>query len=182
MTSSAPIDQRRHQGAFALASRLAPALVVAIGVMLVDQASKAVAARVLAEGEVVRVTSFADLVLAHNRGAAFSFLADASGWQRWLFTGLAIAVAVFILKLLAQPSGGLSFRTALALVLGGALGNGVDRLLHGHVVDFISLHWREVYYFPAFNVADCAITVGAALLVFAEIRRTRADGNPPSTP
>ncbi|MFH0130052.1 signal peptidase II [Variovorax sp. VaC1] len=177
MTSSVPVDTRRA-GVMALASRLAPHLGAAFGVLLADQASKAAAARVLVEGEVVHVGSFADLVLAHNRGAAFSLFADASGWQRWLFIGLAIAVAMFILRSLAQPNGEPWSRTALALVLGGALGNVADRLWHGHVVDFISLHWREVYYFPAFNVADCAITVGTALLVFAEIRRSRTGGNP----
>ena len=165
---------RRNESMSAVAARLAPYLGIAFAVVLLDQASKSLATRFLGGGEVLPITPFADFVLAHNRGVAFSFLADASGWQRWLFTALAIAAAAFIIRLLVQPSGTLLFRAALALVLGGALGNAIDRSWEGHVVDFIHLYWRDVYDFAIFNVADCAITAGAALLVLAEIRRSRA--------
>jgi len=165
---------RRREAFYAVAARLLPYLSIAFAVVLLDQVSKSLATRFLGGGEVLSITPFADLVLAHNRGVAFSFLADASGWQRWLFTALAIAAAGFILKLLVQPGGTLLFRTALALVLGGALGNAIDRSWQGHVVDFIHLYWRDVYDFAIFNVADCAITAGAVLLVVAEIRRSRA--------
>jgi len=109
-----------------------------------------------------------DVIRLHNEGAAFSFLAGASGWQRWMFTGLGVAVSAAILVWLRRvPSSGRNLLAAgLALVLGGALGNVIDRVLWGHVIDFIRVHydpWR--FDFPAFNVADSAITVGAALLI-----------------
>ena len=173
MTIIVPADRCR-ESISAVAARLAPCLGIAFAVVLLDQASKSLATRFLGGGDVFPITPFADLVLAHNRGVAFSFLADASGWQRWLFTALAIAAAAFIIRLLVQPSGTLLFRAALALVLGGALGNAIDRSWQGHVVDFIHLYWREVYDFAIFNVADCAITAGAALLVLTEFRRSRA--------
>ena len=126
-------------------------------------------------GDAHRVTAFFDIVRAHNRGAAFSFLNDASGWQRWFFIGLGIAAAVFIVWLLKRHGGQRLFGWALALILGGAVGNVIDRLLHGYVVDFLQVHWGGAY-FPSFNVADSAITVGAVLLILDELRRVRRAG------
>jgi signal peptidase II len=108
----------------------------------------------------------------HNTGAAFSFLAGAAGWQRWFFIGLGVAAALFIVWMLRSHAGQRLFSWALALILGGAIGNVIDRLLHGYVVDFIQVHYANAY-FPSFNVADSAITVGAALLIVDELRRVR---------
>jgi signal peptidase II len=119
------------------------------------------------------VTSFFNIVRAHNTGAAFSFLAAASGWQRWLFTGIGVAATLFILYLLRTHPGQKLFCFALACILGGAIGNVIDRLLHGYVVDFLQFHWQNRWYFPAFNVADSAITVGAAGLILDELLRVR---------
>lgn len=114
----------------------------------------------------------------HNEGAAFSFLSNAGGWQRWLFIGLAVAVSAGILVWLRRlPAKGQGLLAAgLSLILGGALGNVIDRVLHGHVIDFIRVHYEE-HYFPAFNVADSAITIGAILIVLdnlLELDRERA--------
>ncbi|WP_288012410.1 signal peptidase II, partial [Diaphorobacter sp.] len=126
-------------------------------------------------GDATYVTSFFNIVRAHNTGAAFSFLADAGGWQRWLFTGIALATAVFILWQLRAHPGQKLFCFALSSILGGAIGNVVDRLQHGYVVDFLDFHLRG-WHFPAFNVADCAITVGAACLILDELLRVRRTG------
>ena len=152
---------------------LAPWLGVALAVIVLDQITKAMIVAAFQLGDARRVTSFFDIVRAHNRGAAFSFLNDASGWQRWFFIGLGLVAAVFIVWLLARHGGQRLFGWALALILGGALGNVVDRVLYGHVVDFVQVHWRH-HYFPAFNVADSAITIGAALLILDELRRVRS--------
>ncbi|MEO6897228.1 MAG: signal peptidase II [Caldimonas sp.] len=151
---------------------LAPWLGVAAVVIVLDQVTKAMILSTFHLGDARRVTAFFDIVRAHNRGAAFSFLNDASGWQRWFFIGLGIAAAAFIVWLLARHGGQRLFGWALALILGGAVGNVVDRLLHGYVVDFIQVHWGGAY-FPAFNVADSAITVGASLLILDELLRVR---------
>jgi signal peptidase II len=118
------------------------------------------------------VTPFLNIVRAHNPGAAFSFLAGAAGWQRWFFVVLGIAASAFIVWMILKHPGQRLFCLAVSMILGGALGNVVDRLLHGHVIDFIQVHWAG-WYFPSFNVADSAITVGAALLIFDELRRVR---------
>lgn len=154
-------------------SSLSPWLAIAGALIGVDQLTKALIARTLHLGDVRPVTSFFDIVLAHNRGAAFSFLNDASGWQRWFFIALGSIAAVFIVWLLKRHGGQRLFGWALALILGGALGNVIDRLVRGYVIDFIQVHWRTAYYFPAFNAADSAITVGAALLVLDELLRVR---------
>ena len=151
---------------------LLPWLGIALAVIVLDQLTKAWIAATFQLGDARMVTPFFDIVRAHNRGAAFSFLNDASGWQRWFFVGLGIAAAVFIVWLLKRHGGQRLFGWALALILGGALGNVIDRLLHGHVVDFIQVHWKS-HYFPSFNVADSAITIGAALLILDELRRVR---------
>ncbi len=141
-------------------------------VILLDQITKQVITRTMKLGDAHTVTSFFDIVRAHNSGAAFSFLSDAGGWQRWFFIGLAVVAAVFIVWMLARHNGQRTFAWALALILGGALGNVIDRIWHGHVVDFLSFHWGRAY-FPAFNVADSAITIGAGLLILDEILRVR---------
>jgi len=122
--------------------------------------------------ESVKLLPFFDLTLLYNPGAAFSFLADAGGWQRWFFTVLAAVVAVFILWLLHRHRGQHRFNLALAAILGGAVGNLIDRSLHGHVIDFLLFYWRDCY-FPAFNIADAAISGGAVLLIADEVLRGR---------
>ncbi|HQD83828.1 MAG TPA: signal peptidase II, partial [Quisquiliibacterium sp.] len=105
-------------------------------------------------------------------GAAFSFLAGAGGWQRWFFIGLGLAAVAFMLYLLWRHGQQKLFALGIALILGGAIGNIIDRILRGQVVDFVLLFWKD-FYWPAFNVADCGITVGAALLILDELRRVR---------
>ena len=154
---------------------LAPWLAIAAAIVILDQITKAMILAAFQLGDTHRVTAFFDIVRAHNRGAAFSFLNDASGWQRWFFIVLGIAAAVFIVWLLARHGGQRLFGWALALILGGAVGNVIDRMLHGYVVDFLQVHWGGAY-FPSFNVADSAITVGAVLLILDELRRVRRAG------
>jgi signal peptidase II len=154
---------------------LAPWLGVAAAVIVLDQLTKAMIVAAFRLGDARTVTPFFDIVRAHNRGAAFSFLNDASGWQRWFFVALGIGAAAFIVWLLRRHGGQRMFGWALALILGGALGNVIDRLVHGHVVDFIQVHWQQ-HYFPSFNVADSAITIGAMLLILDELRRVRRAG------
>ncbi|MGE0310366.1 MAG: signal peptidase II [Lautropia sp.] len=146
---------------------------IAVLVVLLDQASKyAILAR-FDEGEQLPVIpGWFNLTLWYNPGAAFSFLAGHDGWQRWFFTGIALVASVFILTLLVRHWYQGLFCGALALILGGALGNLVDRLEHGKVVDFL-LFYRGGWSFPAFNLADSAITLGAALLILDELLRMR---------
>ena len=151
---------------------LVPWLAIAGVVVVLDQLTKALIVARFALGDSFAVTPFLNIVRAHNTGAAFSFLAGASGWQRWFFVGLGAVAAVFIVWMLARHGGQRLFAWALALILGGALGNVIDRLLHGHVVDFVQLHYAG-WYFPSFNVADSAITVGAACLILDELLRVR---------
>lgn len=132
---------------------------------LLDQLSKAAVTSRFAYGESVEVTGFFNLVLAHNMGAAFSMLNDAGGWQRWLFTLIAVAASAWIVWLLRKHAQQRLFCFALALILGGALGNLMDRISYGYVVDFLDFHWNA-YHFPAFNLADSAITCGAALILW----------------
>ena len=136
---------------------------IAAAVVLLDQITKTLITRSFQLNEVRTFTPFFDLVRAHNTGAAFSFLAGASGWQRWFFIGLGAVAAVFIVWLLARHGGQRLFCWALSLILGGAIGN---------VVDFIQVHWGGAY-FPSFNVADSAISVGAAFLILDELLRIR---------
>ena len=154
---------------------LAPWLGIAAAVIVLDQLTKAMIVAAFHLGDARTVTPFFDIVRAHNRGAAFSFLNDASGWQRWFFVALGVAAATFIVWMLRRHGGQRMFGWALALILGGALGNVIDRLIHGHVVDFIQVHWQQ-HYFPSFNVADSAITIGAMLLILDELRRVRRAG------
>ncbi len=151
-----------------------PWLWLAAAIVVVDQLSKLAVVRSFAFGErLAIVPGLFDLTLVYNRGAAFSFLASASGWQRWFFTALGVGAAVFIVWLLARHGSQRLFAFALALILGGAIGNVIDRIARGQVVDFVLLHWQR-FYWPAFNVADSAITVGAVLLVVDELRRVAA--------
>lgn len=147
-------------------------------VIVADQLSKALIVSNFELYEVLDVLPVFEITRLHNTGAAFSLLSEASGWQRWFFIGLAAAVSAGIIYWLRHlPREAAPFLpAALALVLGGALGNVVDRLWHGYVIDFLHFHWGGAY-FPAFNVADSAITVGAGLLILDAIlegRRSRA--------
>jgi signal peptidase II len=153
-------------------SGLTPWLLIAALIILADQLTKVLILRTFQLGDVRPVTSFFDVVRAHNFGAAFSFLHGASGWQRWFFLGLGLLAAGFIVWMLRRHGHQKLFAWALTLILGGALGNVIDRAIHGYVVDFIQVHARS-WYFPAFNVADSAITVGAILLILDELRRVR---------
>ena len=156
---------------------------IAAAILLFDQFTKLLVISRFELGDSQAVTSYFNLVRVHNSGAAFSFLSTASGWQRWLFTGIGIAAAGFMVWLLRSHPQQKLFCFALSLVLGGAVGNVVDRMLWGHVIDFLDFHWdwlSPVFYqghFPAFNVADSAISVGAVCLIADElirVRRTRA--------
>jgi signal peptidase II len=141
-------------------------LLLSLAVVIADQISKAYIVRHFGEFEFISVLPVLDITRMHNVGAAFSFLAGASGWQRWLFIVLAVAVSIGIMVWLLRLQRGTQglLTCGLSLVLGGAVGNVIDRIRLGHVVDFIHFHWDRAY-FPAFNVADSAITVGAAFLL-----------------
>ena len=149
-----------------------PWLGVALIVLILDQFSKLLIMSYYQLGGGTVVTSFFNVVRVHNTGAAFSFLAAASGWQRWFFTAIGVAAALLIVWLLMSHAGQKLFSFALAFILGGAVGNVLDRLMHGYVVDFLDFHWHGTH-FPAFNLADSAITLGAACLILDELRRVR---------
>jgi signal peptidase II len=157
------------------AARLAPWLGVALVIVAADQFTKIVIEHAFRLGDLRPVTSYFSLVLAHNRGAAFSLFDSTSNWQGRALTAVGILASGFILYLLARHGAQRLFSCALALILGGALGNVLDRLLHGHVIDFLLFHYRQ-WEFPAFNVADSAITAGAALLILDELLRVRRAG------
>ncbi len=134
-------------------------------VVVLDQLSKAWISNHFAYGESLAILGVFNLVLAHNAGAAFSMLNDAGGWQRWLFSAIAVVASVWIVWLLRSHHQQKLFCLALALILGGALGNLMDRIAYGYVVDFLDFHW-DGHHFPAFNVADSAISCGAALMLW----------------
>lgn len=150
---------------------LMPWLGIAFIVILIDQISKITVTRLFEVGEDKIVTSFFNLTLAYNRGAAFSFLSNQGGWQRYFFTAIAIGAVAFILYMLRRHAGQRLFCWSLALIMGGAIGNVIDRLMYGHVVDFLDFHLAGWGHFPAFNIADSAITIGAILFIFDELRR-----------
>ena len=153
---------------------------LALLVILADQITKTLVMGQFALGDSVGINSFFNLVRAHNSGAAFSFLAGASGWQRWFFVGLGAVASVFIVWMLRKYPSQRLFCAAISLILGGALGNVIDRLLHGYVVDFVQFHWSFLAplfpggFFPAFNIADSAITLGAIGLIADELLRVRS--------
>ena len=147
-------------------------LALALAVVLLDQLSKTLVIDRFVLNETRALTPWFNLVRVHNSGAAFSFLAGASGWQRWFFVGLGTLASAFIVWMLKRHPAQKLFCFALSMILGGAIGNVVDRLLHGHVVDFIQLHYAG-WYFPAFNLADSAITLGAVCLIVDELLRVR---------
>jgi signal peptidase II len=163
---------------FSLQSGASNWLWLGVAVMVLDQWTKAIVVERFDEFQQVVLLPVLDLMRLHNEGAAFSFLSGAGGWQRWVFIGLGVAVSTGILIWLRRlPAKGQSLLAAgLSLILGGALGNVIDRVLHGHVIDFIRVHWND-HYFPAFNVADSAISIGAALIILdnlLELDRARA--------
>ena len=145
---------------------------VALVIFLLDQLTKIAIVGAFQLGESLPITSFFNLVRVHNAGAAFSFLADAGGWQRWFFTGLGTVAALVMVYLLRTHAGQTLFCWALSLLLGGAVGNVVDRVLYSHVIDFLDFYYGT-WHFPAFNVADSAITMGACLLILDELLRVR---------
>lgn len=165
-----------------LAPSLAPWLAWAAILVVLDQFTKTLILGYYQLGDSTPVTSFFNIVRVHNHGAAFSFLADAGGWQRWFFTGIGVVAAVFMVWMLKSHPGQKLFAFAVSSLLGGAVGNVLDRLLHGYVVDFLDFHWpwlEPVFrggHFPAFNLADSAITLGAVCLIVDEVRRVRRGG------
>jgi signal peptidase II len=152
---------------------------IALVILLADQFTKVLIVGYFQHGDSQTMTSFFNLVRVHNSGAAFSFLANAGGWQRWFFTGIGVVATVFIVYLLRSHPQQTLFCFALSLVLGGAVGNVIDRLLYGHVIDFLDFHWdwlAPLFYqghFPAFNIADSAISVGTVCLIVDELRRVK---------
>lgn len=147
-------------------------LLLAGVIIVADQFTKTLILGHFQLGDSKHVTSYFNVVRVHNTGAAFSFLAGASGWQRYFFIGLGLVAAGFIIWMLKKYPEQTLFCLAVTLIMGGALGNVIDRMLHGYVVDFIQVHWGGSY-FPSFNIADSAITVGAVLLILDEILRVR---------
>jgi signal peptidase II len=145
---------------------------LALLVVVLDQLSKTLILGSFQLNDSRALTSWFNLVRVHNTGAAFSFLAGASGWQRWFFVGLGTVASAFIVWMLKKHPGQKLFCFAVTMIMGGAIGNVVDRLLHGYVVDFIQVHYGG-WYFPAFNLADSAITLGAICLILDELLRVR---------
>jgi signal peptidase II len=147
-------------------------LALALVILMADQFTKVLIVGTYQLGDSTRITEFFNVVRVHNSGAAFSFLAGAGGWQRWFFTVIGVGAALIILWLLKSHAGQKLFSFAMACILGGAIGNVIDRLLYGYVVDFLDFHGLG-WHFPAFNIADSAITVGAACLILDELLRVR---------
>jgi signal peptidase II len=154
------------------AGGMLPWLGLSLVILIADQFSKLMVLGYYRLGDSTTVTSFFNLVRVHNQGAAFSFLADASGWQRWFFSAVGLAAAVFIIWMLKSHPGQRLFAFAMACILAGAIGNVIDRLMHGYVVDFLQFHYAG-WYFPSFNLADSAITIGALAMILDELLRVR---------
>lgn len=151
---------------------------LALLVMLLDQTSKSWIESILEPQDRINLSPIFSWVLVYNKGAAFSFLGDAGGWQQWLFILLAIGVSLYLLREFWRLRAGQhGLAIAYALILGGAWGNLWDRLTEGRVVDFILLHYQD-YYFPAFNVADCAISCGVLVWIWATMKQTRPTTHP----
>lgn len=154
--------------------QLGPGLLSALILLVADQATKIWAELALAPYRPVELMPILNLTLSYNTGAAFSLLADQAGWQRWLFSGLAVAVSGYLGWWLARLQAGMVWHLAgLSAILGGALGNLVDRLVYGYVIDFVDFHYGDWHY-PAFNLADSAITIGVVLLIVATFREAAA--------
>jgi signal peptidase II len=151
---------------------------IALAVIVLDHLTKFWVSSTLDYQEAVPLLPFFSLVLVHNTGAAFSFLADAGGWQRWFFIAVGVVATILIVRLLTRHTDQPRLAWALALVLGGALGNVIDRVVLGHVVDFLYFHYHG-FSWPAFNVADSAITVGAVLLIWDSLRGKHAASSQP---
>lgn len=145
---------------------------LALIILLADQFTKVLIMGYYQLGDSTPVLGFFNVVRAHNTGAAFSFLAGAGGWQRWFFTTIGVAAALFIVWLLKSHAGQKLFSFAMACILGGAIGNVLDRVMYGYVVDFLDFHYAG-WHFPAFNVADSAISIGAVCLIWDELRRVK---------
>ena len=143
---------------------------IAMIIVLLDQLSKITLSRMMVFGQSDTITSFFNLVMVYNRGAAFSFLADQPGWQRYFFAGVSLLASLLIIWMLKRHSGQRLFYWAMTLILGGALGNLIDRIAYGYVIDFLDFHVGG-FNWPAFNVADSAITLGAVLFILDELRR-----------
>ncbi len=141
-------------------------------VLLADQATKWLVLQTIPLGDVIPITDFFNLVHVRNPGAAFSFLADAGGWQRWLFAVFAIGVSALLIFMMRRAPEQRLFCFAAALVIGGAIGNLIDRLVFGEVIDFLDFHWQG-WHWPAFNIADSGITLGAFLIIADEFLRMR---------
>lgn len=149
-------------------------ILLAIGLIVLDQVTKLYFEHNFAFQERRNILPFFDFILVYNTGAAFSFLADAGGWQHWFFIGLGIAAVLFILYQLRHHQQDSLYCFSLTLIMAGAIGNLIDRVLYGHVIDFLLFYWNN-WYFPAFNLADCFITVGAALVIIQEIFMRKKD-------
>ncbi|MDQ3185066.1 MAG: signal peptidase II [Pseudomonadota bacterium] len=154
--------------------KLPVSLILASVVLVLDFVSKRWVESALFHGQQIALTNFFNLVLTYNAGAAFSFLSDAAGWQRWFFSAIAAGASVLIVYLLRKHAADKLFCIALSLILGGALGNLWDRITLGHVVDFLDFY-VDGYHWPAFNVADSAIFLGAMLLILDSFRRKESD-------
>jgi len=178
MPAAKPSRNHRHS-ATRTGTPLALWLGLALLVILADQLSKTLVIARYQLGDSQTLTGYFNLVRAHNAGAAFSFLAGAAGWQRWFFVAIGVLASGFIVWMLRRHPGQRLFCLAISLILGGAIGNVIDRLLHGHVVDFLQFHWDWLApmfpggYFPAFNLADSAISAGAVCLILDELLRVR---------
>lgn len=160
-------------------ARISLCLALALLVLVLDQWTKWLVVSRFEWGQSLALSSFFNLVRVHNEGAAFSFLSSAGGWQRWFFTALGLAASAYMVWLLVHHGQRKLFALALSLLLGGAIGNVIDRLIHGHVIDFLDFHFDLLEplfaggHFPAFNLADSAITAGAVGLILDELLRAR---------
>ena len=150
---------------------LFPWIGLSLIIVLFDQVTKITIERSFAYAETLPITGFFNLIKVYNPGAAFSFLGDAGGWQRYLFSAIALGAVAFCLVMMKKNASQRLFCFALALIMAGAIGNLIDRLAYGHVIDFLDFYWRGLGHFPAFNIADIAISVGAVLFVLDELLR-----------
>ena len=173
-TMTIPQPTPRSRSAFVL---MLPWLILAVVVGVLDQITKQMVMANLQLGQMIPVTSFFDLVLVFNTGAAFSFLAEHGGWQRWFFTVLAFAISAWMLPLMHHHRHEKLLPAAFALIIGGALGNVYDRLVHGAVVDFLHFHYAG-WSWPAFNLADSAITVGVVMMLWGQLSGHAAHEQP----